>query len=80
MGELQVGVALYGGVGDAVVVCVLSHNAEKIARGKETNSCPSDVLFIDQLQLIGAHQTLIGAAAVEITACFQRESGGFGRV
>ena len=80
MGELQVRVTLHGGIGDRIVFRFFPiHDAQKVAGGEQMHRRFGDVFLRDELLIISAHQALVGVSAVEITAHFQGEGGGFRR-
>ena len=73
-------ITFHRGIGDAVIFrALVAHDTEQVTCGEEMNSSFRDVILSDKLFIIGAHQALIGVAAVEVTAHFQSESRRFCR-
>ena len=71
MGKIQMGVTLHGGIGNRIVFGAFSvHDAQKVAGGEQMHRRFGDVVLRDELLIVGAHQALVGVAAVEVTSHF----------
>ena len=69
-----------GRIGDGVIFAALiTENAEHISCCEEPDCTACDVLFRNHAELIGMHNMLIGAAAVEVASGFQSFCDGFHR-
>ena len=78
--QIEMLFALYCRVGNIVIFASLvSEDTEQVARGEQADSTAGDVLFRNHPKLVGMHDMLVGAAAVQVAPGFQRLGDGFNR-